>query len=126
LAKPIDRQELRRVLNRFLAQQQEPRIAETATVVPPQAEEEVDDELMAIFIDSITKNREKLKAALSEKAWPALRETAHTVKGSAASFGYPELSNIAEALQFALDEERMEVVPELAMDLLIEMGSVLS
>ena len=133
LAKPIDRQELRRVLNRFLAQPQEPRIAEPVTepaaepsiAVPPQAEEEVDDELMAIFIDSTTKNREKLKTALSEKAWPALRETAHTVKGSAASFGYPELSNIAEALQFALDEERMGVVPELAMDLLIEMGSVL-
>jgi HPt (histidine-containing phosphotransfer) domain-containing protein len=37
-----------------------------------------------------------------------VREVAHTIKGSAASFGYPELSRVAEQLQFAIDEGEME------------------
>ena len=109
----------------------EPKSLEEATSTPPsvslsgQAEEEVDDELMMIFFDSATKNRDKLIAALSNKDWREVRSVAHSVKGSAVSFGYPELSKMAETVQTAIDEENMEQVPVLVMDLIIEMGAVL-
>ncbi|MBT7307518.1 MAG: response regulator [Gammaproteobacteria bacterium] len=139
LAKPIDRKELRRVLNRYLIQEQrklgglsiinrrekERRAEERREEERRGAEEEVDDELMALFIDSSTKNRAQLTAALSSKAWPEVRAAAHSVKGSAASFGYPELSKKAETVQLAIDNERMEELPSLTMDLVIEMGKVL-
>ncbi|MBT3310033.1 MAG: hypothetical protein HN382_10990, partial [Gammaproteobacteria bacterium] len=109
----------------------EPKSLEEATSTPPsvslsgQAEEEVDDELMMIFFDSATKNRDKLIAALSNKDWREVRSVVHSVKGSAVSFGYPELSKMAETVQTAIDEENMEQVPVLVMDLIIEMGAVL-
>ena len=55
-----------------------------------------------------------------------MREIAHATKGSAASFGYPELSSMAESVQLAIIEERLDEVPALAMDLVIEMGKALS
>ena len=80
---------------------------------------------MMIFFDSATKNRDKLIAALSNKDWREERSVVHSVKGSAVSFGYPELSKMAETVQTAIDEENMEQVPVLVMDLIIEMGAVL-
>ena len=94
---------------------------------PPHAavEEEVDDELMAIFFDSSTKNRDKLNAALSNKEWSEVRATVHTIKGSAASFGYPELSKMAETVQLAIDQERLDEVPALAMALVRSIGEII-
>jgi signal transduction histidine kinase/DNA-binding response OmpR family regulator len=163
LAKPIDRQELRRVLRRYLMLEQnqrkldelgiqdrrekERRFEEIATIDEERAvktphrlqdkieqaaveslqvEEEVDDELIAIFMESASKNRDKLVASLSTKAWSEVRVTAHTIKGSAASFGYPELSKMAGLVQLAIDEERLGEVPALTMDLVIEIGTVVA
>jgi len=121
LGKPIDKTELRRELKQHLLQRQE-KIVEP----PSQAEEEVDDELMAIFREGVVESRDKLTEAFSNKVWSDVRAVAHRVKGSAVSFGYPELSQMAEALQFAIDEERVDEVPALTKVLLTEFDRVLS
>jgi len=121
LSKPIDKQEMGRVLERHLSGEKKRSQASLAT-----AEEVVDDELMAIFNESTTQRKAALIQALSDKDWQQVREIAHATKGSAASFGYPELSSMAESVQLAIIEERLDEVPALAMDLVIEMGKALS
>ncbi|MBT3197740.1 MAG: response regulator, partial [Gammaproteobacteria bacterium] len=100
--------------------------SENMGAAPDFSEEEVDDELMAIFRESSRKNREKLTAALADKEWSEVRSVAHSIKGSATSFGYPGLSRMAESVQFAIDDERVDELPVLVMELLTDMGKMLS
>ena len=102
------------------------RVSETdQSTIPSGADELVDDEMMTIFRESAITYRIKLTTALSNEDWAELRSVAHTIKGSAASFGYPKLSQLSEAVQFAVDEERMSAVPALATELLFDMDKVL-
>ena len=119
LGKPIDKSELRKVLKNHLSQGQQ------APYIQSLAEEEVDEELMQIFIESNTQRVATLKQALTEKDWSQVREVAHAIKGSAASFGYPQLSKIAESVQFSIDGGSADEAPQLTMDLLIELGKIL-
>ncbi len=105
LGKPIDRQELRELLNHYLQ-------PTAAAGQPQQMEEEVDVELMSIFLDSSRNNRDQLREALQQQAWERVRSVAHTIKGSAASFGYPALSRQAEEIQFTIDEGKLEGIAE--------------
>jgi CheY-like chemotaxis protein/HPt (histidine-containing phosphotransfer) domain-containing protein len=134
LQKPFSRDEVQQaakmlVQNWLKDHQTAPPVLQSSEAEQPsisaQAEEEVDEELMAIFIDSTTKNRKNLTLALSNKDWDGVRATAHTIKGSGASFGYPELSKLAETLQLAIDNGPVEQVPALTHDLVTELGRVL-
>ena len=46
--------------------------------------------------ESNSERKKKLEAALKEKDWGEVRSIAHAIKGSATSFGYPNLSKLAE------------------------------
>ncbi len=115
LGKPIDKLELRKMLKQYLARdiQQNPALLE-----------EVDDELMAIFRESAMNYSTTLQSALDGKDWEALRRTAHTIKGSAASFGFNEVSKKAEAVQSAVDEEQLDLAFEYANTLLIALEKI--
>ena len=91
-----------------------------------QAEEEVDDELMAIFNESVKEYRQALLQALSRLDWGQIKEIAHPIKGSGTSFGYPGLTERARAVCDAYDKGVYERLPELTQDLLDELGHVLS
>ena len=117
IGKPIDKSELRKVLKLHLRKSE--------SVEQSKLPEDVDDELMVIFKQSAANYNNALKSALDNKDWKALRDTAHTVKGSAASFGFNAISKKAEALQFALDEEGLDSAPGLALDLVDELGKIL-
>ena len=125
LAKPLERRELQRVLERYLTNpSQQP--ADTATaVVTTEAEAEVDEELMALFRNAVVESHSKLTLALRERDWNSMREVAHRLKGSALSFGYPDLSKQAETLQFTIDRGENETATGLAMDLAIELAKLL-
>ena len=123
LAKPIDQQQLREVLQQWV-----PLAAPVAVSEQPQgalAEEEVDDELLAVFQQSTARNREQLMEHLGQRDWEQLRTVAHTVKGAAASFGFPRLSELGASVCSAVDEEDYETAMKTAMDLMLEMGRVL-
>ncbi len=117
IGKPIDKAELRKLLKYHLHREHSGN--------PEDAAEEVDDELMAIFKESAGHYNEMLKRALARKEWNELRSTAHTLKGSAASFGFSVISSRAAAIQTAIDEEQLEAVPQLTMELLAELGAIL-
>ncbi len=88
-------------------------------------DEAVDDELIEIFRESAANYNAALKTALAKKDWGELRKVAHTVKGSAASFGFFEISRRAGIVQSVIDEEKIELVPQLTMDLMVELGKIL-
>lgn len=105
LAKPIDKQMLRRTLKQHLNR--------TSPLSPPaEVMPEVDEELVEIFRESNSLRIHQLKQALKNEDWTALREVAHTLKGSAASFGYPQLSTLAEVVQQSVDQRQLEQLPQ--------------
>ncbi len=90
LGKPIDRQELKGILQKYLK-------SETNNNTT------LDDELVTIFMKSAQENRDSLQNALSEQQWEKVQSIAHRIKGSASSFGYPDLALAASRLQQAID-----------------------
>ncbi len=85
----------------------------------------VDDELMAMFKEVAVNDKVLLVQHLAEKNWGELRSKAHEVKGYGTSFGYPRVSEKAERVQNALDQEQIDLAAELAADLIAEMELVL-
>ncbi len=92
---------------------------------PGPVNDAVDDELMAMFKEIAVNDKKVLVQYLADKNWGELRSKAHEVKGYGASFGYPLISEKAEALQNAIDQEQVEQAPELAAVLISEMEVVL-
>jgi HPt (histidine-containing phosphotransfer) domain-containing protein len=126
LGKPIDKQELKALLKQYLScQSVQPSVTPVETPAAEQ-DEMVDDELMAIFVQSANNHREKLIGALSAKNWKQIREAAHTIKGSATSFGYPELSQLGKEICDALDQGEQESITDQVLELLLKIGKVVS
>ena len=89
-------------------------------------DDEIDEELIAIFKESATNNKQMLIRALSEKDWKKIKEVAHPVKGSGTSFGFPALTNKAGLVCDAYDQKQLDQMPELTMDLILELGKATS
>jgi two-component system sensor histidine kinase/response regulator len=111
LSKPIDREALERTLEEYLQS------GPTAALAEPS----VDDELMAVFASSMRGRTTELAAALDAQQWQQLHEIIHSIKGSAASFGYLQLGKLAAAASEAYHREEMEQFSAAAALLLEEM-----
>ncbi len=124
LAKPIDKQELKVFLRHYLSSEE----PQPQTVAEPAStrDELVDDELMAIFTESATRNRGQLMQALAAKEWEGVREVAHSIKGGGSSFGFPELSRLGREVCDAIDEDDFKNARNRVMDLVLEIGRVIS
>ncbi len=116
LEKPINKQDLVQVLKKHLDRKQ----------AQMKADALVDEELMAIFRTGISNNREKLQQALQRKEWSEIKGVAHVIKGSATSFGYPQLTEQASAVCTACELEQFEQIPVLVVELLRVMEPLLS
>jgi hemerythrin-like metal-binding protein len=90
-----------------------------------EAEAEVDEELMAIFQQSATENRQQLKQALTQENWQRVKELAHSIKGSGASFGFPQLSEKAKVACDHYDQGELGVMPHAVQQLIDELDVVL-
>ncbi len=83
------------------------------------------DELKALFVEGCRERKEKLELAVDVEAWAEVRELAHMIKGSHATFGYPKHSELAAQLHLLLEEERLDQVPKLVSELVLEIGKIL-
>ena len=120
LSKPIDRQAMFRMLEHYLEHSDSGPI-----VVEGDVEEFVDPELHELFLTRAVALREELHQHYSEEAWQEVRSAAHSIKGSGATFGYPELGDMGHAVCEALDLGKLDQVPGLLKELLQELESVL-
>ena len=116
LGKPIDKNELRNLLGQYLR--------EESINVQPIAEEEVDEELMAIFQESAATYKQQLRDALDQNDWQQVKEIAHPIKGSGTSFGFPVLTEKAKAVCDAYDNDQLDQLPQLTRILIDELDSM--
>jgi HPt (histidine-containing phosphotransfer) domain-containing protein len=84
-----------------------------------------DEELMDVFHKNMREKAANLELAAIDGDWVELKLIAHSIKGTTASFGYPELSKQAKDVQLAIDEGRMDEVQVLSMNLVSEVTKVL-
>ncbi len=113
LSKPIDRDQLQRVLSLYL--QPAPMQAEVFySTAPPQPavgemDSEVDAELFEVFLESTRRRQQSLISALAVEDWKELHAVAHAIKGSGRNFGYPALTTLGEQVCDLLDVDKVDV-----------------
>ncbi|MCC5851625.1 MAG: response regulator [Alkalimonas sp.] len=88
LTKPLKETDLQALL-----QQHQPK-APTELVVAP--------ELRQQFLNSLTDLHQQMQASFEQQNWQELQRLSHKLKGSAGSFGYPAISELADQLQAEL------------------------
>ncbi len=115
LGKPFEKYEMIQVLKKHLPQK---------PAAPSSALDEVNDEIMGLFIESITRHKEGLTAAFKAKDWDQVYDIAHVLKGSGRPFGYSEMSNIGAATCKAVERQDYELVTRLVERLMGEMNKV--
>ncbi len=92
---------------------------------PGEVNEVVDDELMAMFVEVAGSDKGILADALAAEDFAAIRSKVHEVKGYAASFGFPGISQQAAEIQGAVDEGRIEDARTKLQALLQEMEQII-
>ena len=120
LSKPIDRQALFRMLEQYLEHSDS-----KSVVVEDDAEEFVDPELHELFLTRAVALRKELHDHFSSSSWQEARFAAHSIKGSGATFGYPELGEMGHAVCQAIDSGELDQIEELLRALLEELERVL-
>ncbi len=118
LAKPIDRSELVGILRRFLGA--------SKPHAHGMVEEEVDEELMTIFMEGVIESRSQLSAACSRAEWENVKSVAHMIKGSGASFGFPVLTEAAKQVCDAYDNGQVERLSDLTQHLIDQLDVMIS
>ena len=79
---------------------------------------------MMIFVESTAKNLKALGSAVAAEDWEGVRAVVHRVKGIAASFGFPVLSQQAEKAQQAIDQGELIEASVLVDQLLQQMRGI--
>ena len=106
LEKPINKQELAQLLKQLLKPAEKKSTDAPATT--GEVDSSVDDELMALFQERMEILQGELSAAYAQQAWDKVYQTSHTIKGSAGSFGRPDLTQLATSVCDAISAEEME------------------
>ena len=107
LTKPIDSQAMRQILKKYLTVKQV-----NSSEIDGYVHEEsvIDDEMMQVFVETLQQHREKLDRAFKEQQWKQVRQTAHAIKGSGATFGYPPLTTWGKEVCDLIDHEALDDV----------------
>lgn len=69
--------------------------------------DEVDDELMEVFLDELRRLTADLLAGVSNDDSDLIRSAAHSIKGMGGTIGLPELSVLALEIENLAKEERV-------------------
>ncbi len=119
LSKPVEKSSLLELLQTYL--QPDKGGAEEQSGA---AESFVDEELMQLFIERTELQCGLIQQALADEDWGEVRAIAHTVKGSGATFGYPEITRLGKAICDGLDNNEPDPVPGLVRELVAEMEKI--
>ncbi len=103
ISKPIDRRELQAVLEKYLNSEEEEVRIDSVSPYPM-----VDDELTALFRERSLVLRREMMDAYNAGDWEQVEQTAHTIKGSGSSFGFPELTDLGRQVQEAVKANQVQ------------------
>ncbi len=102
LAKPVDRLRFYKVLQRFVDSAEAPDLDE---------EDAYTRELKALtdeFLAGLPSTLDAIQRAAESADWPALKLLTHTLKGTAGSYGYPQITAMAAEVEAQLSGGRTE------------------
>jgi len=123
LSKPIQREKLHQTLQRYLHPVEE---EETESVKPKAIiDEMLDDELITLFMESLTISKQEIELAIEQKQWKDLRLLVHKIKGTGTTFGYPEITTLARKIEEALIKDDSPLAIKESQQLLIEINAIL-
>lgn len=71
------------------------------------ATDEVDDELVEIFIEELRRLTSELQAGLEQNDLEMVRTAAHSIKGMGGTIGLPEISVLALEVEIRAKEDRL-------------------
>ncbi len=103
LTKPVEQQKLQGVLAAYLETMTQEE-AEALQLTERSQELTVSDELKQLFLEGTAQRQQEIREALAQEAWEALRLAAHNIKGSAANFGFPGLTEQARMVCDHIDQ----------------------
>ena len=72
--------------------------------------DEIDDELMSIFLDEMNRLGKQLQQAFVQRDMQGIRVVAHSIKGMGGTVGFPELSVFGEELGSLAKKEQLEQI----------------
>jgi len=110
LSKPVDRDEFYKILSEYLSIKKNNKDNDTIN----NNDNEIDsalDLLRVKFIDRLDGEVILLSKALDKQDWVELKSILHKLKGSAASFGLPNVSRQAETLETLIKKENFNEIP---------------
>lgn len=109
VAKPIDFQVLGSLMREYLAASQVSPETASITDLPEFAA------LKTAFESGLPADLDKLDELIQQEQWDEARRLAHTLKGTAGSFGYPRVTELASTLEASIKSGRTgEAAPALA------------
>ncbi|MGZ5818290.1 MAG: ATP-binding protein, partial [Burkholderiaceae bacterium] len=107
LSKPIDRSKFYQTLSEYLLQASETAQTHGAEAFFESAEFK---ELVMQFVAGLPEHAEQMKKAAAIHDLETVRGIAHTLKGAAASFGYPDMTDSAARLERAIKMGQAELI----------------
>ena len=134
LAKPIDEQKLRQLLNNYVTTSKNAHSAlplRTASLDWDLAlrqaanKEDLARDLLEMLVDFLPEARLKVETAMAQQDATALREIVHKLHGSASYSGVPQMKNLCFQLeQSLLHQESLDAIEPELLELLDEMDNV--
>ena len=135
LAKPIDEQKLRHLLDSYVAVQQEPDVleipAQTASLdwdlALQQAANKPDlaRDLLQMLVDFLPEVRTQIETAMENDDASGLRDIVHKLHGSASYSGVPQMKKLClQVEQSLLNQEPIDAIEPELLELLDEMENV--
>ena len=116
LNKPINMYAINGVLHQYLTESGQVEEREVSVV---------DDEMRSIFLARLAEIDQELTQLEGTESWEQLRLIAHNMKGSGATFGFPELSKLGREVCDAIDNSQHDSLPRLEGKLIAEISKTL-
>lgn len=86
----------------------------------PAVELVISHDLQQQFLQGLALAQQQIEQASQTKNWPELKRLSHQLKGTAGSFGFPQLSEAAEQVQRAIQDGQTEAVLTAATEQLLQ------
>lgn len=99
LAKPVQREEFFQSLQQHLPEG-------TAETQADEQDYTISEESYRVFQSMLSSLVGELKQVQQQEDWVRTREIVHAIKGSGGSFGHPEISQAAKAVELAFDNDQ--------------------
>ncbi len=107
LAKPINQRSLKLILKEYLQKEN----GEGNNGEEPLVDPAIQAKALPLFRKRLVQMREELLQALATKEWSSVKRTTHNIKGSAALFGFTELSGLGKRVCDDIEAGNLGALP---------------